>query len=67
MIKMLYMPELQKKIFCAVIVYSIMFLEQSRSHFLPGSRQPAIKLARKDTATVFQRHHALYDILQITN
>ena len=33
------------------------------SDFLPSSKQPAINLTRKDTATVFQRHFALYDIL----
>ena len=32
------------------------FLEQARPHFLPISRQPAIDLDRKDSATVFQRH-----------
>ena len=44
-----------------------MFLEQPRLHFLPSSRQPTINLAREDTATVFQRHYALRDILQITD
>ena len=45
------------------ITKSIMFLEQSMPHFLTSSRQPVINLARKDTATVFQRHYAPHDIL----
>ena len=36
-----------------------MFLGLPRSHFLPSSRQPGINLARKDTATVFQKLYAL--------
>ena len=32
--------------------------------FLPSSKQPAINLARKDTATAFQRHFAPCNILQ---
>ena len=41
---------------------SIMFLKQPKPPFLPSSNSPAINLARKDTATEFQRHYALCDI-----
>ena len=46
---------------------SMMFMEQPRPHFLPSSRQPAINLARKDTAIVFQIYSALYDIIWNTD
>ena len=41
-----------------------MLLEQPRPYFLPSSRQLTIILATKDTATVFQRHYALPDIMR---
>ena len=37
--------------------------ETTQASFLAKFKQPAINLARKDTATVFQRHYALCDIL----
>ena len=43
-----------------------MFLQQLRLRSLPSPRQPAINLTRKDTATVFQRHFALSDVLKNT-
>ena len=42
-----------------------MFLEQARPHFL--AKFTAINMARKDTAAVFQRHFALYNILSNTD
>ena len=34
---------------------------------MSSSKQPAVSMARKDTATVFQRHFTLCDILQNTD